>query len=129
MTAMGLKFGSLLGWGIMIYAVMFLMWSAFVTYGFVEGFAPRVVTFVILIATTVIAGRSLRANSSRDILPYSISWGVMMVILDSVMSVPLAGWQIFADWNIWFGYAIVVLAPLLALYPQFSRFPVRIPGV
>jgi len=120
-AGMGLRLGSLLGWGIAIYAVMFLLWSAFVVYGFVEGAAPRIAGFLVLVATAVIAGKALRAHSWRDILPYSLSWGVLMVVFDAVMSVPLAGWQLYADWNVWFGYSIVVLAPLFALYPRFNR--------
>lgn len=119
---MGLKLGALLGWGVAIYAVMFLLWSMFVTYGFVNGIAPRALGFLALVATAIIAGRSLHASSWRDILPYSFSWGIMMVILDGVMSGLLTGWQVFVDWNVWFGYAVVVVAPLFALYPRFQRF-------
>lgn len=126
---MRLKLGVLVGWSIVIYAVMFLVWSAFVTYGFIAGWVPRVIGLLILIATALIAGRSLRASSWRDILPYSLSWGIMMAVLDGIMSVPFAGWQVYADWNVWFGYAVVALAPLLALYPQFERFSSRAPRV
>lgn len=118
---MGLNLGKLLGWGITIYAIMFLLWSLFVTYGFVQGVLPRLLGFVVLVLTTVIAGRSLHAQAWRDILPYSLSWGVMMAIFDAVLSVPFAGWQMYLDWQLWFGYAIVVVAPLFALYPQFDR--------
>lgn len=118
-----MKLGALFGWGIVIYAIMFLVWSAFVTYGFVDGFLPRAVGFVTLVLTALIAGRSLRANSWRDILPNSLAWAFMMAIFDGVMSVPFAGWQIFTDWSVWFGYMVVVIAPLLALYPRFERFP------
>lgn len=126
---MGLKLGLLFGWGIVIYAVMFLLWSAFVTYGFVLGWAPRVIGLLVLIITTVAAGRTLRANSWHDILPYSLSWGVMMALLDGLMSVPLAGWQVFADWNVWFGYAVVAVGPFLALYPRFSHLSSNNPRV
>ena len=123
MTGMGFRLGALLGWGIVIYAVMFLLWSAFITYGFVGGFAPRVLALIVLVATTIVAGRSLHVHSWHDILPYSLSWGIMMAVFDGLMSVPLTGWQVFADWNVWFGYAVVVVGPLLALYPRFGHFP------
>ncbi|OGG57389.1 hypothetical protein A2853_02630 [Candidatus Kaiserbacteria bacterium RIFCSPHIGHO2_01_FULL_55_17] len=117
---MRLRVGPLLGWGIVIYAVMFLVWSAFVTYGFVGGFLPRSLGLLVLLATGVIAGRSLKAHAWADVLPYSLAWGVLMGVLDAIMSVPVAGWQLYADWNVWIGYALVVLAPLLALYPRFN---------
>jgi hypothetical protein len=65
---MGLRLGALLGWGIVLYAVMFLLWSAFLTYGFVGGIAPRVIALGVLIASAIIAGRSLRAASWHDIV-------------------------------------------------------------
>ena len=122
---MGLKLGALFGWGVVIYAVMFLLWSAFVTYGFMFGWAPRIVGVLVLVTVAILAGRSLRVSSWHDILPYSLSWGMMMIILDGVMNVPLAGWQVFTDWGVWFGYSVVVLAPLLSLYPRFTRSPAR----
>ena len=122
MTWSGLKIGELWCWGIAIYAVMFLLWSAFLTYGFVDGFAPRTLGLLVLVVTTVVAGRSLRASSWHDILPYSLSWAVIMAVFDGVMSVPFVGWEMYADWSLWLGYSVVVLGPLLALYPRFERF-------
>src|SRR3989344_6245338 len=109
---MTVRVGSLLGWGVVIYALMYLLWSAFVTYGFIDGLLPRVVGFVVLVIVCIIAGRSLHAHSWRDVLPYSFAWGIMMAALDVVMSVPFAGWEVYADPNVWFGYAVVVVAPL-----------------
>ncbi len=126
---MRFRIGILLGWGVVIYAIMFLAWSAFVTYGFVEGLAPRVLGFGILVALALLAGRSLRANSWHDILPYSVCWGIIMAVFDVVMSVPFAGWQIFLDWNVWFGYAVVMFAPLLVLYPRFGNLASSSSGV
>ena len=119
---MRFRIGALFGWGIVIYAVMFLLWSVFVTYGFVEGIAPRILGLIVLVILAVLAGRSLKAHVWQDIIPYSICWGLIMAIFDVVMSVPFAGWQIFLDWNVWFGYGVVVFAPLLVLYPRFGNF-------
>ena len=128
-TVMRFRIGALLGWGVVIYAVMFLLWSAFVTYGFVEGMAPRILGLVILVALAITAGRSLKANSWHDIIPYSICWGLIMAVFDVFMSVPFAGWQIFSDWNVWLGYGVVALAPLLVLYPRFGNFSLPSRGV
>ena len=122
---MGMNVGKLLGWGISIYALVFLLFSAFLTYGFVEGYAPRIIGFLALVVICITAGRSLNAHSWLDILPYSLAWGTMMFVLDVVMSVPIGGWAIFTDWNVWFGYAVVVIAPLFALYPRFDRISLR----
>lgn len=123
MQVMGLRIGALLGWGLGIYAIMFLIWSAFIVYGFTSGLLPRVVSMAILVILVLIAGRSLRARTWHDIFPYSLCWGLIMVLLDAIMSVPYGGWMIYADVSTWLGYAIVVFGPTLALYPYFGNLP------
>jgi len=126
---MGRNYLSFIGWGIVIYAIMFLIWSGFVTYGFVQGLAPRIFGLLVLIVTALIAGNSLRFNSWRDILPYSLTWGIIVALLDGLLGVPLSGWQLYANWNVWFGYALVVLVPLFAPFVRFERLSNTIPGM
>lgn len=113
-----MKWGALLGWGIVIYSVMYLAWSGFILYGFVEGILPRVLGLAVLVVVATIAGRSLRAHGWHDVLPYSIAWAVAIALLDAVFSVPYSGWQLYADWNVWVGYILVCVVPLLAPYTQ-----------
>jgi hypothetical protein len=107
-----------LGWGIVIYAVMYLVWTGFILYGFVGGLAPRLLGLLVLVVLATIAARSLRFASARDVLPYSLSWVLVVILLDAVFSVPYAGWQLYTDWNVWVGYTLVVLVPLLAPYTR-----------
>lgn len=123
-----MKYISIVGWGISIYAIMSLVWSGFITYGFIEGLAPRIVGLLVLIGLALLAGSALRLFSWSDILPYSIAWGVMMAILDAIFSVPYAGWQLYTDLNVWFGYLIVIIAPLFAPYLRLVRLPSRPPA-
>lgn len=109
-----MKYGAYVGWGVVIYAVMFLLWSGFVTYGLAGNVFSRIVGLVVLVGVATIAGRALRLPIWHDILPYSLSWGVVVGLLDMLFSVPFGGWQIYADWNIWIGYALVVIVPLFA---------------
>ena len=109
-----MKFGALIGWGIVIYAIMYLAWAGMVMHGFTQGPVPRIVSLCILIALSTIAGRSLRYHSWTDILPYSISWFVVIALLDMIYSVPFAGWALYTDWNLWVGYLLVICIPLLS---------------
>ncbi len=113
-----MKIGALIGWGIVIYAIMYLLWAGMVMHGFTQGIAPRILSLVILIATATIAGRSLRFHSWKDILPYSIAWTIIVAALDGLYSVPFAGWQLYTDWNIWVGYLLVACVPLFAPYTR-----------
>lgn len=107
-----------IGLGIVLYAVMFLAWSGMLAYGFVDGVLPRIFGLTVLTVTAIVAGRALRYASWKDILPHSMLWVAIVALLDIAFSVPFTGWQLFADWNVWVGYALVVLIPLLAPYTR-----------
>ena len=113
-----MKYSALFGWGIAIYAIMFLVWSGFVLYGFTAGVFPRVAGLIVLVGIATMAGRSLKFHQWKDILPYSFFWTLEVAVLDIVFSVPYTGWQLFSDWNIWVGYLLVVTVPLLAPYTR-----------
>ena len=116
-----MKYGALLGWGIVLYAVMSLMWSGLVIYGMADSLLSLVVRLCVLIFVASIAGRSLRLHSWEDVLPYSAFWAATMALLDVVYTVPFSGWSIYADWRLWVGYALVAIIPLLA--PLMHRLP------
>lgn len=111
---MGLRITPLLGWGVVIYSVMFLLASALATYGAAEGVIPSVLSIMALVAVCVAAGSSLQARSWLDVIPYSASWAFVSALLDGVMAFPFSGWQAYADWSVWLGYALVAAVPLIA---------------
>ena len=111
-----MKYGALLGWGIVIYAVMSLLWSGLVIYGMADSLLSLVIRLCALIFIASIAGRSLRAHSWQDVLPYSVFWAGTMAVLDAVYTVPFSGWSMYTDWRLWVGYALVAIIPLLAPY-------------
>ncbi len=58
-----------------------------------------------------IAARSLRYHTWRDVIPYSVTWMLVIALLDSVFTVPYTGWYLYTDWNIWVGYILVAVVP------------------
>jgi hypothetical protein len=110
-----MRFAAMLGWGIAIYAIVFLTWSGLVIHGFTGSPLSQVIVLGALIAVAIIGGRSLGFRSWKDILPYSFSWMVIVALLDAVYAVPYAGWGLYLDWNIWVGYLLVLVVPLLAV--------------
>jgi hypothetical protein len=116
-----MRFTSILGWGVVIYAVMSLAWSGFIIYGLARMPIAHVAQLIILILLALIAGRALQLPDWRDILPVSLGWALMMTVLDAVYSAPFGAWHIFGNWNLWVGYGIVLVVPLLA--PLTRRAP------
>ena len=87
---------------------------------------PRILLTAILVFVSSVAGRSLRHHRAIDILPYSIGWVIIAVLFDAASAVPVSGWEIYADWNIWVGYLILLTVPLLAPFTRGMPEPARI---
>ncbi len=109
-----MKYGALFGWGIVMYAVMTLSWSGLTIYGVAGSDWSLIAQLIILIIVTTIAGRSLRLDLWPDILPYSLGWAAIAMLLDIVYVVPFFGWEMFYAWRLWVGYALIVIVPLIA---------------
>ncbi len=116
-----MKFSSL-SWGVVLYAIMYLVWAGLVLYGFAGGIGARIFSLVVLIALSAYAGRSLRMNGWRDVFPYSIVWMLTIIVLDAVFTVPYSGWGLYADPNVWVGYLLVLFVPIVAIS---ARLPSR----
>ena len=95
---------------------MYLLVAAFSLYGMYPGLLSRMLALGALIALATLAGSSLNFHLKKDILPYSLVWVLEIAVLDALMSVPYAGWGLYLDWNVWVGYALVVLVPMFSVY-------------
>ena len=109
-----MKYGAYIGWGVVIYAIMYLSLNGLTIYGYRGTNVLPIVELVILLVVTTIAARSLKFHSWKDILPYSICWMLVVAALDALYTVPFSGTQMYTNWQLWVGYALVVLLPLLA---------------
>ena len=107
-----MRYLPLFGWGISIYAIVHTVWTGFLSYGFVEGTAPHIAILIILSVIAAIAGSSLHFSTWKDILPYSITWGLCMAVLNTVMSWPFIAWGVFVEPYVWISYCVVIIVPL-----------------
>ncbi len=113
-----MKYSSLIGWGVAIYAVMYLVTSGLLLYGLLIGLIPTLLKLATLVFVTALAGRSLNVRVWQDVIPYSVLWALIVALLDAVFWVPLSGWTLYASPGVWIGYAIVMITPIIAV-----RFP------
>lgn len=123
-----MQIGKLFGWGIVIYAVMYLTVAMLALYGIAPSILARAIALIVLVLLATIAGLSLRRHTMRDIVPYSFVWTLEVMALDGLMSMPYTGIAIYLDWNVWVGYALVFVVPLFTHYmfrqPQGARHSV-----
>jgi len=108
-------FSKAIGWGIVIYAVMYLVWSGLVIYGLSLGYLSLIVRLLVLFFITTIAARSLRLGNWKDVVPYSAVWAIVAAVFDGLFLVPFSGWGLYASLSVWFGYALILVLPLLSL--------------
>jgi len=113
--------GARIGWGVVIYAVFFLAWSATKLYGWTQGVGPALFELLVLLIVCLWAGSQLKFHTWTDIVPYSIGWAVIAVALDGIYAVPIFGWGWYGQWESWIGYALIILFPLLVSF--FRRSP------
>lgn len=109
-----MRYLSLFGWGFLIYAAMYFLFSILGRYDLMGGDASVVAGLFMCVVLSLAAGLSLRARSVFDVLPYSISWAFVMAAMDGFLSVPVFGLGAMLDWHLWIGYSIVALVPLAA---------------
>lgn len=105
-----------LGWGAIIYAVVYTFWSATLIYGLSSGFVALCIRLLVMALITIVAARSLGLSNWKSILEYSVVWALTAIALDAVLLVPFSGWALYASWSVWVGYLLVVLFPLLSAF-------------
>ncbi len=106
---------ALVGWGIVIYAVLYLVWAGLAIHGLSGSYLARVAVLASLVAVAWIATLSLRLSTERDIAPYAFGWVVVAAGLDALLVVPGAGWGIYANWNLWVGYILLLCVPFIVM--------------
>lgn len=103
--------------GVTVYAAMFFMWSLFISYGFTEGIAPRLVGLIALVFLLVHLTHQGKAVGIRAI-PYALSWLLITFLFDVLSSVPFFGWSMFSDPNLWVGYGLIFVVPLFVGFQE-----------
>lgn len=112
-----MNYKKLFGYGAAVWAVAYIAATALMVYGMFDNVIAKAVLVLIVAGAAYLAGRGLNLGSALSILKYSAAWLIMAIILDTILTVPFAGWGLFTQWNIWLGYAVILLAPLAG----FSR--------
>jgi hypothetical protein len=110
-----MKYGKLIGFGVLLYAVVFLIMSGFTAYGSGDTFLTKIIALVALAIVAYLAGKNLRAGSMGEIIKYSLGWLIIVAILDYFFTLPFATTAVYSQWNLWVGYAIILLLPLITL--------------
>ena len=99
-------------YGVAIWAVVYLLATGFYVYKVIDTFWAKPALVVIVAVLAAWAGTKLNQPSLSKALVYSISWVVIAVVLDIILTVPFTGWKIFSQWDVLVSYALIIVIPL-----------------
>jgi hypothetical protein len=106
-----------LGFGALIWVIMFVVISVFVAYGAVSGNLSMtfgVAATVISLVVAYFAARNLAPKNYSFALGYGLIFAVVGIILDFLISQKFAP-DIFSSVPYWLNYVLLVLVPILAV--------------
>ncbi len=107
-----MNYKKLIGFGLLIYTAAFLVMSGFVAYGAQNSLTAKIITLLVIAIATCHAGKSVKKDSAAGIKKYSIGWVVIVFILNVLICSRFVD-NFFSQWNVWVGYALILLIPLL----------------
>jgi len=101
-----------IGFGVLLWVLMFVIVSAFIGFKVPESMWLNIGYAIISgVISFVLAGYA-KPKSLGMALGYGVSWVVVGVILDAIVTMRFNP-EIFMAWELWLGYGLVLLAPLL----------------
>jgi cell division protein FtsW (lipid II flippase) len=87
--------------------------SGFVAYEMQNSLLAKIVTLLAIAIVACFAGKCVRKDSATGIIKYSIGWVVIVFILNILICSRFVD-NFFSQWNVWVGYALILLIPLLS---------------
>jgi len=99
-----------LGFGALIWLIMFAVSSAIAGYGISMGIGVSIALVVLVAVLAYLFALGLKSEDSAQAFEYGVVFAAVGILLDYVISARFAP-GIFATWAYWIGYALVVVAP------------------
>ena len=101
--------------GLLLWVIMFAIVSAMIGIKLYDSENPQLWVAIVIavlggVTAYILAGR-LSLISAGQALGYGLAFAVVGIILDAVITMRFAP-DIFKEWTLWFGYALIVIAPL-----------------
>jgi len=103
-----------LGFGALIWVIMFIVISALVGYGLSDNAMFTMAVTVISLVVAYLAARNLAPGSQAKAIQYGLIFAVVGIVLDFLISQRFAP-DMFSSAYYWLSYVLIVLVPLLAV--------------
>lgn len=103
-----------IGFGLMLWALMFVVVSVFIAFNIFDNSIAKVIIAVIAGAISYSLAKKLKPADIKTALTNSAIWVIVGVILDALISTRFNA-MIFQSKGLWLGYLLVLLAPILVV--------------
>ncbi len=105
----------LIGYGVGVYTVIFMLWSLLVAFGQGEAAWAWYVSLIVLAMLAHFVGAKLGTKDWKEIIKYSAGWVAIMAVLDAVVTTRFTGWDFYSSWEVYVAYTILLLVPLTVI--------------
>lgn len=124
---MKLNWKKTLGYGIVIWAVIFIFVTILIAFGVrEETFIRWLITQIVVIITAMTLAKKLSLTKTTTALSTGLIWVVISLILDLLITSYFTTMAFFNSWEIWVSYAIMLLVPVFTVKkeaPQTTTTP------
>ena len=103
--------------GAVIWVIMFAVASAFAGYKVGDQLWAQIIIMLATAAVAYLFARPAAPHSAASALLFGVIWAALGLVLDYIISRKFAP-GLYSQWPYWVSYALIVLAPLLAIKKQ-----------
>ncbi len=101
-----------IGFGVALWILMFVIVSVLLAFKLYISDEPSIIVAILAgIVAYFLAGYAKPSNRLQG-FKFGLTWVAVGLILDWLITTKFAP-EIFQDWTLWFGYALVLAAPVL----------------
>jgi hypothetical protein len=122
---MNIDWKKAIGFGVVIWVLMFVIVSIFIAFNVYGNAVAKVVAACLAGAISYFLAAKIKPADIKIALTYGVIWVIVGVILDAVISTRFNA-LIFSSKGLWLGYLLVLLAPLFTV-KKGSGAPISTP--
>ena len=113
-----MNYKKVIGYGALIWAIVYLVATVFVAYKMTGTLLSQVVVLLVLAAAVFFASQKSNFVSRSDALKYALGWIIVGFILDLILTIPFTGWQFYLSWEMLLGYLLGLVVPQFTVKPR-----------
>jgi len=108
-----MKWLKIIGYGLLVWIFIFVLVSIFIGFKFTNRYVVNGAVYVLIIAAGFILGRKITVKGWGEAAVVGLLWVLGGLVLDLIITVRFTGYEIFKEWMMWLGYAILFVVAIL----------------